>query len=84
MEKVPCMDGSSHGDYLFCILPDINKACFLKLYNWNYFYSFVMIFVLAAFSRWVLLGVLNIEQNYEYAKDESRTPNDQLPRRRRE
>ena len=76
--------GVATGIISFVFFPILTTLGFMKLYNWNYFYSFVMIIGLAAFSRWVLLGVLNIEQNYEYAKDESRTPNDQLPRRRRE
>ena len=76
--------GVATGIISFVFFPILTTLGFMKLYNWNYFYSFVMIFVLAAFSRWVLLGVLNIEQNYEYAKDESRTLNDQPARRRRE
>ena len=76
--------GVATGIISFVFFPILTKLGFLKLYNWNYFYSFVMIFVLSAFSRWVLLGVLNIEQHYEYAKDESRTLNDQPARRRRE
>ena len=38
---------------------------FVKLYHWNILSSFVLVFGLAAFSRWVVLGVLNIQQNHE-------------------
>ena len=47
----------------FVFFPILTTFGILKLYNWNYFYSFVLIIGLASLSRWVLLGVLNIEQN---------------------
>ena len=47
----------------FVFFPILTTLSFLKVYNWNYFYSFVLIIGLASLSRWVLLGVLNIEQN---------------------
>jgi hypothetical protein len=50
----------------FVYFPILIKFGFVKLYHWNLFYSFVLIIGMAAFSRWVVLGVLNIEgQNHE-------------------
>jgi len=59
----------------FAFFPIFTALGFLKFYNWNYFYSFVLIIGIASLSRWVLLGVLSIQRNYEYAKDESKTLN---------
>jgi len=47
----------------FVFFPILTTFGFLKLYNWNYFYSFVLMIGLASLSRWVLLGVLKIEQS---------------------
>lgn len=49
----------------FVYFPILIKFGFLKLYNWHLFYSFVSIIVIASFSRWVLLGILNIQKNYD-------------------
>ena len=46
----------------FVFFPILIKFGFLKFYNWNYFYSFVLIVGIASLSRWVLLEVLNLEQ----------------------
>jgi hypothetical protein len=54
--------GVVSGIISFVYFPILIKFGFLKFYNWNLFYSFVLIFGIAAFSRWVLLGVLNIQQ----------------------
>jgi len=54
------------GVFSFVLFPILITFGFLKLYHWHIIYSFVMIFGLASFSRWVVLGVLNIQQN---AKD---------------
>ena len=57
------------GIICFVFFPILIKFGFLKLHHWNLFYSFVMIFGLASFSRWVVLGVLNIQQKAINAKD---------------
>ena len=49
----------------FVFFPILSMFGFLKLYHWNDFYSFGMIFGLSILSRWVVLGVLNIQQNHE-------------------
>ncbi|HBP65217.1 MAG TPA: hypothetical protein DD730_13340 [Desulfosporosinus sp.] len=49
----------------FVFIPILIMLGFVKSYNWNLFYSFVLIFGIASFSRWVLLGVLNLQQNQE-------------------
>jgi hypothetical protein len=49
----------------FVFFPILIKFGILKLYNWNLFYGFIMIFGLALFARWVVLGVLNIQQNHQ-------------------
>ncbi|HZK55599.1 MAG TPA: CBO0543 family protein [Desulfosporosinus sp.] len=46
----------------FVFFPILITFGFLKLYNWNVIYSFVLIIVIASFSRWVVLGVLNLQQ----------------------
>jgi len=46
----------------FVFFPILEMFEFLKLYNWNYFYSFVLITGLAALSRWVVLEILNIQR----------------------
>jgi len=69
MEEVPCMDGIRHRYYLFCILSHINKYWLSKVLSLNYFYTFVLIFGIASFSRWLLLGVLNIQQNLDKESD---------------
>ena len=57
--------GLATGIISFVFFPILIKLGFLTLYNWNLFYSFGMIFGLALFSRWVVLGILNIQQNHE-------------------
>ena len=56
------------GIICFVFFPILIMLGFLKFYKWNYFYSFVLIMGIAMLSRWVLLGVLNIEQNHEQPK----------------
>ena len=57
--------GVTTGIISFVFLPILIKLGFLKLYHWNLFYSFGMIFGLALLARWVVLGLLNIQQNHE-------------------
>lgn len=52
----------------FIFFPTLTTLHFLTLYRWNLFYSFALIIAIATLARFVLLGVLNIEQNSEYAK----------------
>ena len=59
----------------FALFPLLTTFGFLTFYKWNYVYSFVLIMAIASLSRWVLLGVLNIEHSYEDTKDESRALN---------
>jgi len=49
----------------FVLFPILITLGIVKLYHWNLFYSFVLIFGLASFSRWVVLGVLNIQQKHQ-------------------
>lgn len=60
--------GGVTGIISFVFFPILIKFGFLKLYHWKLFYSFGMIFGLAIFARWVILGVLKIQLS---AKDES-------------
>lgn len=52
----------------FVFFPILTMFGFITFYNWNYVFSFVLITGIASLSRWVLLGVLSIEQDYGYAK----------------
>jgi len=54
----------------FAFFPILEKLGFLKIYkNWNVFYAYVLIFIIVSLSRWVVLAVLNIQQNAKNAKD---------------
>jgi len=57
--------GITTGIISFVFFPILISFGFLKLYNWNLFYSFVLFIGIALLSRWVLLGVLNIEEQNE-------------------
>ena len=46
----------------YVFFPVLSMLGFLKLYDWKYSYSFGMILGIALFSRWVLLGVISIQQ----------------------
>jgi len=61
------------GIITFVFFPLLTTLGFLTYYNWNHVYSFVLIIGIASLSRWVLLGVITMEQNYGYAKYEART-----------
>ena len=61
--------GAVTGIISFLYFPILINFGFLKFYNWNHFYSFVLIFGLASLSRWVLLKILNIQQNLEKESD---------------
>lgn len=54
--------GVATGIISFVFFPILSMLGFLKFYHWNYFYSFGMIFGLAVFSRWVILGIISIQQ----------------------
>jgi len=62
--------GVVSGTLSFILFPIFIKFGILKLYNWSLFYSFVLIFWIATFSRWVLLEVLNIEKRTRNTNDE--------------
>jgi len=64
-KKFLVWSGVTTGIISFVFFPILIKLGFLKLYHWNLLYSFGMIFGLALFARWVVLGVLNIQQNHE-------------------
>lgn len=49
----------------FVLFPILITLGFLTLYNWNSFYSFVLIIGIVSLSRWVLLGILNIQQKHQ-------------------
>jgi len=52
----------------FIFFPLLSMLSFLKLYHWSYFYSFGMIWGLALFARWVVLGVISIQRNHQPSK----------------
>lgn len=49
----------------FVFFPILTTFHFLTLYKWNLIYSFVLIMGIALLARFVLLSVLNIEQNFK-------------------
>lgn len=53
------------GIITFVFFPLLIAFNFLKYYNWNHFYSFVLIIGIASLSRVVLLEVLQLEQRYQ-------------------
>ncbi|HEY8875863.1 MAG TPA: CBO0543 family protein [Desulfosporosinus sp.] len=69
--------GVATGIFSFVYFPLLIKFEFLKLYNWNLFYSFGMIFGIALFSRWVLLGIISIQQNHQPSIKPLHKENDQ-------
>lgn len=52
------------GVYSFIVLPILVALKMLTLYNWNYWYAFVVVFSITSLSRLVLVGVLNLEKKY--------------------
>lgn len=46
----------------FGLLPLFSYFGMLKLYNWNYFYSFAIIFLAAGVMRGIMLAILHVEQ----------------------
>lgn len=52
------------GIITFVFFPLLVALDFLKYYNWNHIYSFILIILMAAMSRALLLGVLQLEQRY--------------------
>ncbi len=63
-KKFLVWNGVVTGIISFVFFPILIKFEFLTLYHWHLFYSFVLIYLIAAFSRWVLLGILNLQQNH--------------------
>lgn len=59
------LTGVATGIISFIFFPLLAALRFLTLYNWNYFYSFILIVVIASLSRAVLLGILQLEQKYQ-------------------
>jgi len=68
-KKFLAWTGVVTGIMSFVFFPILIKFGFLKFYNWNLLYSFVLVFGIASFSRWVVLGVLNLQQKANDAKD---------------
>ena len=64
-KKFLIWSGITTGIISFVFFPILTTLGFLKFYNWNYFYSFVLIILIASLSRWVVLGILNIQQHHE-------------------
>ena len=61
-KKFLIWNGVATGIIPYVFFPLLIKFHFLTLYHWNLFYSFVLIFGICAFSRWVLLGILKLQQ----------------------
>lgn len=59
------------GVITFVLFPIFMAFNYLKYYNWNHIYSFILIILLAALSRVVVLGVLRMEQQYQCSKTSS-------------
>src|SRR5665648_140096 len=66
--------GGVTGIISFVFFPILIKLGYLKLYHWELLYSFGMIFGLAIFSRWVILGILSIQMKHKSENDDSRPP----------
>jgi hypothetical protein len=57
----------------FVFFPVLGYLGYLKLVNWNYFYSFILIIFIAVLSRAVLLWVLRMERRQRENADWSAT-----------
>ncbi len=55
------------GCITFVFFPLLIVFDYLKYYHWNHIYSFILIILIAALSRAVILGVLQLEQSYNCA-----------------
>lgn len=54
--------------YSFVFLPVLAKFDILRLYNWQFYYTFFIMLITAAVMRAILQKVIAIEQKHEYAK----------------
>jgi hypothetical protein len=52
--------------YSFVLLPVLVKFDILRLYNWQYYYTFFIMVVAVSAMRAILLTVLKIEQKHEF------------------
>ncbi len=50
------------GSLSFILLPLMSATGILNLYNWNYFYTFILVILLTTLSRAVMLWLLRLEQ----------------------
>lgn len=57
--------------YSFLLLPILVKINILRLYNWQYYYTFCIMLIVVIVMRAILLVTLEIERKYEfgYARD---------------
>ncbi|MDF2572687.1 MAG: hypothetical protein K0R55_4291 [Sporomusa sp.] len=51
--------------YSFLLLPMLVKFDILRLYNWQYYYTFFIMIIVAIVMRAILLTILKIEQKHE-------------------
>jgi hypothetical protein len=65
------------GSLSFIFLPLLSISRVLNLYNWNYFYTFILVIFITSLSRAVMLWLLHLEQKYEvgYSRNQSMIPN---------
>lgn len=49
----------------FVFFPLLAQNGYLMLYKWNYFYSFILVNIVAVLSRAVMLGILNIQKDHQ-------------------
>lgn len=65
------------GALSFIFLPLLSASRVLNLYNWNYFYTFILVIFITSLSRAVMLWLLHLEQKYVvgYSRNRSMTPN---------
>jgi len=49
----------------FVFYPILIKLGFLTFYHWNLFFAFILVSGVPLFSRWVVLGILNIQQKHQ-------------------
>lgn len=52
--------------YSFFLLPILVKFDILRLYNWQYYYTFFIMIIVAIVMRAIILTVLKIEGKYEF------------------
>ncbi len=49
----------------FVFFPLLAQIGYLMLYKWNYFYSFILVNIVAVLSRAIMLGILNIQKDHQ-------------------